>query len=469
MAPLGSVQCPILVGRDDLLAFAERRLADAKAGHGRLVLLSGEAGIGKSRLRQAIHRSATTAGFVTSNGSVAPQDRDVPFAAFLDLARTMRDDPVLKPLGDELLALPETTRGGGLGGRRRFVLHVVDRIEAAIDRPLLLSFEDLQWSDELSLELIGELARRLRDRPVLILGVYRTDDLVPGGLLREWRSRLISQRLAEDVRLRSLTYDETATMTTLLLGTGLPAPRDVVSAVHQRTDGIPLHVEELLGALGDDARRDGRKILDAQVPDTIEDAILARIARLSPDARNVARAGAVIGRCFIPSVLAGVMDRSLGEIEGPLDELVREDYLYAADSGYLDYRHQLLRDALYGSLPPADLRRYHARAAEFGVALMGHSEIHASVHFERAGLRAQAFRAALTGARAATKMSSQREAFELYRRAIDNMPDDHPIEERAQILEAYADTAGAIERLEECETAATRARELYLAAGLALP
>ena len=100
--------------------------------------------------------------------------------------------------------------------------------------------------------------------------------------------------LAEEVRLTPLTYDETALVTTLILGTGLPAPREVVGAVFARTDGIPLHIEELLAALGDAERSDGRAIRDAHVPETIEDAVLARYARLSRDAQAVARACAGI-------------------------------------------------------------------------------------------------------------------------------------------------------------------------------
>ena len=96
------------------------------------------------------------------------------------------------------------------------------------------------------------------------------------------------------------------------------------------------------------------------------------------------------------------------------------------DEGYYDFRHQLLRDALYRSVPAADLRRLHARAAEFGAALIGADVIHASVHFERAGLRAEAYRTALEGARAASAVSSRRESYELYRRAVANAPADLP-------------------------------------------
>ena len=218
---------------------------------------------------------------------------------------------------------------------------------------------------------------------------------------------------------------ETALVTTLLLGTGLPAPRDVAAAVYERTDGIPLHIEELLGALSAEARVDGTAIREAGVPDTIEDAVLVRLARLSPEAQATARAGAVIGRCFVPDVLAGIMDVPPGALEAPLQELVDEFVLDPPGlRGLYDFRHQLLRDALYRTIPASDRRKFHARAGEFGARLEGASEIHASVHYERAGLRREAYDAALAGAREAARLSARREAFELYRRAVENMPDD---------------------------------------------
>jgi DNA-binding CsgD family transcriptional regulator/tetratricopeptide (TPR) repeat protein len=460
---LGSVQCPIIIGRDDLLELADRRLHEAEASHGGLLLLSGEAGIGKSRLLGAIRRKARDAGFLQANGSVSPQDKELPAALILELARTLQQLAGGADLGQDLVAMERGGSVDALGGRRRYVLDVVDRIAAWVTGPTVLDFEDIQWADEISLEIVGELARRARELPLLVVAAYRFEELPPGSFFREWRARLLGQRLAEEVRLAPLTRDQTALMTTLILDTGLPAPREVVDAVYRRTDGIPLHIEELIGALGQDARTDGRAIRDAQVPDTIEDAILARLEQLSPDARAVARAGAVIGRCFIPSVLAGIMDRPLEELDEPLEELRRLSYLHDIDPGYLDFRHQLLRDVLYQSVPAADLRHLHARAGEFGAALSGQSEVHASVHFERAGLRREAFRAALAGARAASRMSGRHEAFELYRRAINNMPEELPVGEQADLWAAFAGAAYAIERNHEAREAAKRARDGYLA------
>jgi DNA-binding CsgD family transcriptional regulator/tetratricopeptide (TPR) repeat protein len=175
-----------------------------------------------------------------------------------------------------------------------------------------------------------------------------------------------------------------------------------------------------------------------------------------------------MGRCFVPDVLAGIMDRAVADLDGPLEELVENSILFPfdfVDRGYYDFRHQLLRDALYDTVPGSELRRLHARAGEFGAELVGASEIHASLHFERAGLRAQAFRAALAGARAASAISSRRESFELYRRALANLPDDLPAADRAAIYAEYADAAGAVDDMAAVEDAARHARRSAQEAG----
>ena len=466
MTRVGPLLSPILIGRDELLDLAERRLAEAAAGRGQFLLFAGEAGIGKSRLMSAVGLKAGQAGFRTAGGYLAPPDQDVPAASVLDMARSMTREAHWADLGRQLLALADVAMTAPGPRRRTLVLEAVDLIVDALRGPTLLAFDDLQWADNLSLEIIAELARSTRDRPVLLIGAYRTDELGPGAMLRDWRSRQLTQRAADEARLSPLSRDETALMTSLILATGLPAPRDVVDAVYQRTDGVPLHIEELLGALPDDLRGDSRAILDAAVPDTLEDAILQRIGRLSPEAQEAARSGAVIGRCFVPDVLAGIMDLPAATLDQPLRELVDQNVLDAPGlRGLFDFRHQLLRDVLYRSLTDGQRRRLHARVAEFGRRLEGASEVHASLHYERAGMREPAFRSALRGARLAARLSSHREAFELYRRAIDNLPPDLPAIEQAEILDAYAVEAAAIEEIDACEWAAGQAMTWYLKAG----
>jgi DNA-binding CsgD family transcriptional regulator/tetratricopeptide (TPR) repeat protein len=468
MSRVGPLLCPIIVGRDDLLERLDRAVAETAQGRGNALFLAGQAGLGKTRLIRATARKAEAAGLRMDGGMVSPQDHQVPLASIRDMANGMRGNAAFGTLSEDLLAIDGRHNGDALGSRRLIVRAVADRILEAIDRPTMLVFEDLHWTDELSLEVVGELARHAPERPLLLIGGYRADEFPVNTIHREWRARLLSQRAAEEARLRPLTLEETAIATTLILGGDLPAPRDVVEAIHERTNGIPLHIEELLAALDDEARTDGRRIRDAHVPDTIGDAVLARLSRLPEEARMVARAGAVVGRCFSPDVIAGIVDRPLVELEPTLELLVEAAILYPfdyVDEGYYDFRHQLLRDAVYGSVPPAQLRRFHAQAAEFGMSLQGATIVHASRHYERAGLRSQAFRSAMTGATEASRISARQEAYELYQRAIANMPADLPVGEQAELYERFADSAEAIEHNEECVAAAERARELYFAAG----
>jgi DNA-binding CsgD family transcriptional regulator/tetratricopeptide (TPR) repeat protein len=464
----GPVQCPILVGRDDLLELFDRLIEEALNGRGNTVFLAGQAGLGKTRLIRAADRKAEAAGLRSDGGSVAPQDHQVPLASVREMAVGMRGSEVWGSLSEDLLAIDGRHDGDALGARRLIVRAAADRILDAIDRPTMLVFDDLHWTDEMSLEVIGELARHAEGRPLVLVAGYRPDEFPADGIHREWRSRILSQRHADEVRLRPLTIEETAIATTLILGGELPAPRDVVEAVQERTNGIPLHIEELLAALDDEARADGRRIREAHVPDTIGDAVLVRLSRLSDDARTIARAGAVIGRCFSPDVLAGVVDRPLAELEPTLQELQDAAFIYPfqyIDHGYYDFRHQLLRDAIYDAVPPSELRRFHAQAAEFVMSLEASSVVHASRHYEQAGLRSQAYRASLAAAGEASRISARQEAYELYQRAITNMPEELPVGEQAELYEKFADAAGAVEQNEDLVAASTRARELYLDAG----
>jgi len=414
MTMAGPVRCPLLIGRDGLLDLAERRLGDVEAGRGQFLLVAGTAGIGKTRFLDAVTQRAEARGFGSIWSTVTPMDRDLPGASIVDLARAMGRVPAYADLGRDLRALRAHTVQPQRAQRRDLVMEIVDLIVARLVRPTVIGFEDLQWADDLSLEVIGELARRTRASHLLLLGGYRSDEAPAGSALRAWRSTLVTQRLAEELRLAALSEGETALVTSLILDNGLPAPREVASAVFARTDGIPLHIEELLGALDTRTRMDGSAIREATVPDTIEDAVISRLGRRSPDAQAAARAGAVIGRSFDAATLAEVMGLPVAALDDPLQELTDAFILEPpTQRGTYDFRHQLLRDAVYRSTPAGDRRRLHARAAEASPRLEGHSVIHASLHYELAGLRDAAFASALEGAAQAVSLSARREAFDL--------------------------------------------------------
>ena len=467
MNTVGSVQSPLVVGRDEVLRLIDTAVAEAAAGRGRLLLFAGEAGIGKTRLVRAGLRRAQGDGFRVTGGALAPNDLLAPLQCLRDMAHSMRDDG-FDELGKAILAIEAGKGADSLSSRRILVHELVALIVAAVTGPTAIAFEDLQWADEVTLEVIGELAREAPHLPLLLLATYRLDELPGGSIHREWRSRLLTQRLAQEIQLDRLDHDGTALVTTLILGSGLPAPREVVDAVYERTNGIPLHIEELLAALRASGTVDGRTVRDAAVPDTIEDAVMARVARLSPEARDLAHAGAVLGRCFVPEVVAGVLNRPVEELDAPLDELVSTGMIHPfdwIDRGYFDFRHQLLRDAIYRNVPAASRRRFHARAAEFGGQLWNASEIHKSVHYERAGQKADAFRTALASAEKAAAMTSRFEAFELYRRAIANIPDGLSASELGDLYTKYDYAAAAVDDIAAMEEAIAQARRWYLEAG----
>ena len=472
---------PVLVGRDDLLALGERRAAAAREGEGHLLFLAGEAGIGKSRLLGATVRAAERAGLRHAAGAAFPRDLELAGALLLDLGDqlTRSEQPAWADGGRRLLDRLSTAEADTTGDRHRqrrlLVLDLADLIAAlATEGPAVVTMEDLHWADDLTLEVVSQLARRVRDIPMLVVGTYRSDELYPRLPMREWRARLLRQRLAEEVRLARLDLAGTSTMATLLLGGGLPAPRRLVEELHRRSDGIPLHVEELLGAL--EERKQDQPATVA-LPDTLADAVLERAAQLTAAARRVASSAAIIGRSFDIPLIAAVDGAPADRVGRALAELAHRFFVVEAADGWFDFRHALIRDALESALDPERRRHLHGRVAEAAerrpdVA----SSAFLSAHYELAGNRPLAFQHARAAAARASAMSSHREAVELYRRALRTAPPDLAPRERAALLRTAAaeeaandENATAARELEEARELLQRARDPIAAAELLPP
>ena len=468
MSRIAPVVCPILVGRDELLRLAERRFEEVAGGRGHLLLLTGDAGIGKTRLLGSMARHAASAGFRSAAGGLAPQDRDVPEAILMDLARSMRRTPALGSVGLALLDRLSSDEGGSQPVAQRRRMHVLDVVDALADaaaEPTFLAFEDLHWADDLSLEVIGSLARRLTDAPLFVVATLRVEEVASNPGFVEWRARLLTQRLAEEARLPRLTLDETAVMARVLLE-GRSVSEDAVEAIHERTDGIPLHVEELVGMFADRSVATADDVRTSDVPETIEATVLERLRHRSDAAQAIAAAGAVVGRRFLPSVVGRIVELPDERLAEPLDELVAHAFLEpSARTGEVDFRNQLLRDAVYAAIPVAERRRLHGLVADLGGERDIGSEIHASAHLELAGRSDEAHRAALAGARAASRISAHREAMELYRRAVRNLPPDTPPADRGRILEDLAREESARDETGAAAATLVKARDAYVEAG----
>ncbi len=471
------------------LDLADRRIAEVRAGQGRFLLLAGEAGIGKTRLLGAIEERARAAGFRVARGGTFPSDRHVQGAILLDVARWLArsPEPDLAASGAALdgvvRSAPSEDRdergaaGGARGGadrrasgdahRRRRIL-TLDAAEIllglAASGPIMVELEDLHWSDDLTLQILETVAGRMTDTSMLLVGTYRSDELFPRVPMREWRARLTGRRMAEEVRLSRLGEADTATMASLLLGSDLPAARDLVTAVQDRSDGIPLHVEEILALHGDAVPTDDHP---SELPASVEDAIVVRLESRSPEAIAVARAGAVIGRSCDLDLIAAVTDRPLDDLAAPLAELADHFILLPSRvPGRYVFRHALICDVIYEHIAEPERRRLHDRTAQAGAgrAELG-GDAFLAIHLERAGRLGEAFETAVSAAHVASAMSAHREALGLFEVALRTMPADLEPSDRAKLLEAFAVTSRATDDNVGADGAFEAARSAFLEAG----
>jgi predicted ATPase len=224
------IQSPVLVGRDNFLTLAKRRLAGAATGAGGLLFVAGEAGIGKTRLLGAIAGHAHASGFAVVRAAAFPGDVQSFAGLLLDLASGLMParEPALSDLGRSLTSRVRAVSAdaGDAHHRRRLLVQDLADLLVTVEpgTPVLIILEDLHWADELSLDVLGHLAGRLAARPMLVAGAYRSDELYPRLPMRGLRARLLGQRLAEEIRLPRLGLAQTATMTSALLGRSSVSP-----------------------------------------------------------------------------------------------------------------------------------------------------------------------------------------------------------------------------------------------------
>lgn len=429
--PGGVRVSPVMLGRDDLVAVAARRRSAAADGEGQLLLLAGEAGVGKTRLLDHLCSTARDDGWDVVRAAAFPRDVEVVAGLLLDLGdEVARTDP---SRGDRFArAVADGASPGAADARRRTLVGDLSLALAALGdgpRPVLLALEDLHWADEITLDALERLARRLAGRPMFVVCTFRTDELYPSVPTRRWRSRMLTQRLAEELRLRRLDREDTGAMVAAI--TGATWDVTVLDALYERSDGIPLHVEELIGA-------------GALVPDTLADAVLGRAASLTPDAWSLACTAAVIGRSFDVDLLVAITGEPPTDVDRELTELVDQFLVLPRDdAGTFIFRHALIRDALVESIPPLHRRELHAAVAA-GAAGLGDAFL--SDQYERARLGDLAHPHALAAARQAAAVSAHREAEGLYERALRTAPSDLPPRDRAALL---AELAGELVAIDE--------------------
>ena len=335
--------CPVLVGREEeLQQLVKRRLA-ASRGHGALVLISGDAGIGKSRLLRSF-RQTLRGGRAACVVGLNREFGNPPYGAVMEALRGLVPDPAFSQA---------QSRAEQLAG-------LVDRVAAACaQRSVVMMLEDLHWADDGTLLFLQHLLPLLSSLRLLIVATYRADDVHRLELLELHLARLIRNRSTHRIALEPLGAAGMRRLLRLALGQSRQLPATVLEDIVERSDGNPFFAEELLKHALDSRGSD----LPGHLPLTVRATVLERVAGLEPDARELLSRAAVLGRRFEAGFLSDLCGTDSGKVLETLrrlrnlqliDELAEEPPAFA-------FRHAMTREAIYGELLTAEARPLHAR------------------------------------------------------------------------------------------------------------
>ena len=372
--------CPVLVGREAPLRELVDRLERAATGEGRVLLLGGDAGVGKSRIVRELKCEATARAVRVIEGRCSTAESSVPYAPLMDALRfrIARGEGevaarMLGPLRGILAPLfpqlGESAREPEWSPQRPFELiySVLERLVA--DEPALLVFEDIHWADPTSLELLHHLAHRATSLRLLLVATYRSDELHTTHPLKRLLAVLARERSVSEIRLEPLDCDETTELVRRLLARE-PDP-GFAAMIWRRAEGNPFFVEELVTALAGgvaiESTSAGGALKRARLPSTVSEIVLARVRALGPRALETLSAAAVIGRRVQFDILREILDVSEEPLIETLEQLVAHQLLREERGGngeLYTFPHALMQESLYEGIISRRRRLLHRRVAE---------------------------------------------------------------------------------------------------------
>lgn len=459
-----------LVGRDRELGVLERLLAEVCAGSARFVLISGEPGIGKSSLLDALASRSRSAGCLVLEGRATELERDFPFGLIVDAldgylasldARSF-DRLAAEELGELASVFPalRSLRGPGSGvgtAAERFRAHFAARgllERLAAPRPLLLALDDVHWSDHASLEFLAHLLRRPPDAAVMLVATIRSGRaprMLAVAIEQARRRGTVSQLV-----LRPLDRDDAARLVADI-------PPRLLERLYEESGGNPFFLLQLA--------RSGRGLTSApsetewmgaeEVPVAVRIAIAAELDELPSDTRRFAQAAAVVGDPFEFDLAIAAAAMAPADGLSALDDLVAREVLRTGDAPRrFRFRHPLVREAIYVTCPPGTRLVCHERAAA-ALEAQGAPAIvlaHHIVHSARQGDAAAA--AVLQDAGLEVSQRAPASAAIWLEAAIAILPSATFPDERLVLLMALASAYAATGRLEHCRNTLLSAFEL---------
>jgi ATP/maltotriose-dependent transcriptional regulator MalT len=443
-----------LVGRTRELAALEALMESGREGGTSVVIVSGEGGVGKSRLAGELAARAERRGWRVAYGRAFPVETGVPYALFADAFL-----PIFRALDADTLTV--LTRGGeselrylfpalaiGQAGleapagdpnevRTRLMWNFAEFLRNYSARsPLLCILEDLQWADESSLHLLHFLARQAESQPILILCTYNDSQRDQSLQLVQTERSLVSLGVGEIRRLEPLTLDQVAELVRLAFGVDADVVREFSALLFGWTRGNPFFLEEILKSLiasgrislhgGTWSGWDGSAF---SLPASIRDAVLTRVGALSESARQIADLAAIVGARASYALLASLSGLRDPDLLAALEELcghrILEEHVEAGQIVY-DFTHPLVRQTLYNEFGLQRARVMHGTVAEameryYGDRAIAHAD-ELAFHFARADaahLRSKAAVYMAAAGRAALDRRADHEAVSYLRAALE--------------------------------------------------
>ena len=410
-----------LIERESQLAALRQYADEARQGSGRLVLISGEAGVGKSVLLEESAHDLNDARWLWAgcDGLFTP----AALGPLLDLA---------SQLDGELLRLCQAE------AKRDQLYGALLKQLGDLPSFTVLAIEDVHWADEATLDLLSYLGRRIQHLPVLLLVTYRDDALVATDPLRLTLGALAIQRATRRLSLATLSA---AGVATLAEGTTIDA-----TELHRLTAGNPFFVIEVLQA-GNDA-----------LPASVRDAVLARTRTLSTSARDALDTAALIGSRMQSGLLVSLLDDPL-----VVDELISHGLLIK-DGNDLRFRHEIARVAIEAAVPPYRKAAMHTKIMDALLSQGCNDDARLAFHAEGAGRDDFVVRYGSRAGRRASELAAHREAAAQYGRALRSATDTD-FRTRAELSDAMAQELALVDRWEESAEMRTAALELWRGAG----
>lgn len=428
-----------LIGRDAELQQVHRVMDAARSGRGQVLLISGEAGIGKSRLVSEAFFHWGKDGVRALVGHCYEQDQKLPYAPLIDLLRAQ-----IPEVSEDLRGLygdaPPTSEPEQEKRRLFEALLTVLTTPSPLPSPpreeRVVAIEDVHWADEASLEFLLFLARRIGSQPAMLVVTYRDDEVGPS--LQRFLAALDRERLATEIALRRLDANETADMIRATFDLPHAPQTGFLNTVHELTNGNPFFIEEVLksfvaaGEIFELGGQWGRKPLSQlRTPRTVQAAVRQRTERLDADAQRLLNIAAVAGQVWDVAVLQRLTGYDETTLTRHIKAMIAAQLVVEESADAFAFRHALTRQAIYTSLLARERAALHGA---IGVALeqlhsqrIGARTIDASMtidatlahHFYEAGAWEKAETYARRAAEHAQRLNAPIAAAEQWTRAIE--------------------------------------------------